>query len=54
MNLQTFSHLAFVFRITLGLLVAGIVFALLMGLFGGWPPAVRAALRLVAISLREL
>jgi putative ABC transport system permease protein len=52
MNWQTFSHLAFAFRITPGLLVAGIVFALLMGLFGGLP-AVRAALRPVAISLRE-
>jgi putative ABC transport system permease protein len=54
MNWQTFSHRAFAFRITPGLLVAGIVFALLMGLFGGLPPTVRAAWRPVAISLREL
>ncbi len=54
MNWQTFSHLAFAFRITPGLLVAGIVFALLMGLLGGLPPAMRAAWRPVAIALREL
>ncbi len=54
MNWQTFSHLAFAFRITPGLLVAGVVFALLMGLLGGLPPAMRAAWRPVAVALREL
>jgi len=54
MNWQTFSHLAFAFKITPGLLIAGIVFALLMGLFGGLPPAMRAAWRPVAVALREL
>jgi putative ABC transport system permease protein len=54
MNWQTFSHLAFAFRITPVLLVAGIVFALLMGLLGGLPPAMRAAWRPVAVALREL
>lgn len=54
MNWQTFSHLAFAFRITPGLLVAGIIFALLMGILGGLPPAMRAAWRPVAIALREL
>ena len=54
MNWQTFSHLAFAFRITPGLLVVGIVFALLMGLLGAVPPAVRAARRPVAVALREL
>jgi putative ABC transport system permease protein len=54
MNWQTFSHLAFAFRITPALLVAGIIFALLMGLFGGLPPAMRAAWRPVAVALREL
>jgi putative ABC transport system permease protein len=54
MNWQTFSHLAFAFRVTPGLLVAGVIFALLMGLFGGLPPAIRAAWRPVAIALREL
>jgi putative ABC transport system permease protein len=54
MNWQTFSHLAFAFRITPGLLVGGIVFALLMGIMGGLPPAIRAARRPIALALREL
>jgi putative ABC transport system permease protein len=54
MNWQTFSHLAFAFRISSGLLVGGIAFALLMGIVGGLPPAIRAARRPVALALREL
>jgi putative ABC transport system permease protein len=54
MNWQTFSHLAFAFRVTPLLLAIGIAFALAMGLIGGVPPAVRAASRPVAQSLREL
>jgi len=54
MNWQTFSHLAFAFRVTPGLLVAGVVFALFMGVVGGVLPAVRAARLEVAHALREL
>jgi putative ABC transport system permease protein len=54
MNWQTFSHIAFAFRITPALLVSGIIFALAMGLVGGVPPAIRAARRPVATTLREL
>jgi putative ABC transport system permease protein len=54
MNLQTFSHLAFAFKITPELLVKGIIFALAMGLIGGFLPAVRAAIQPVATALREL
>jgi putative ABC transport system permease protein len=54
MNWQTFSNMAFAFKITSGLLVGGIIFALVMGLLGGLPPALRAAARPVAIALREL
>ena len=54
MNMQTFSHLAFAFRVTPLLLAVGILFALLMGLVGGVPPAVRAARRPIALALREL
>ena len=53
-NWQTFSHLAFAFRITPGLLARGIIFALVMGLVGGVPPAVRAVRRPVAVALRGL
>ncbi len=54
MNWQTFSHLAFAFRITPALLVGGVIFSLLMGVVGGVPPAVRAARARVAVALREL
>jgi len=54
MNLQTFSHLAFAFKITPELLMKGVIFALLMGVVGGMPPAIRAAQRPVAAALREL
>jgi putative ABC transport system permease protein len=53
-NWQTFSHLAFAFRVTPLLLVWGLLFALLMGLVGGVPPAIRAARTRVAVALREL
>ena len=53
MNWQTFSHLAFAFRVTPGLLAAGIVFALFMGFVGGVLPAIRAARLQVAHALRE-
>jgi len=53
-NFQTFSHLAFAFRVTPDLLLVGLVFALLMGLVGGLPPAIRAVRRPVATALREL
>jgi putative ABC transport system permease protein len=53
-NWQTFSHLAFAFRVTPSLLLQGLAFALLMGLVGGVPPAVRAVRRPVAVALRGL
>jgi putative ABC transport system permease protein len=53
-NWQTFSHLAFAFRVTPDLLAMGIAFALMMGLIGGVPPAVRAARAPIAVALREL
>jgi putative ABC transport system permease protein len=54
MNWQTFSNIAFAFRITPDLLAEGILFALLMGFIGGLSPSVRAARLPVAIALREL
>ncbi|HEU5451594.1 MAG TPA: ABC transporter permease [Terriglobales bacterium] len=54
MNFQTFSNLAFAFKVTFDLLVMGVVFALIMGVLGGMLPAMRAAMRPVAVSLREL
>jgi putative ABC transport system permease protein len=54
MNFQTFSNLAFAFKITFKLLGLGLIFALVMGVLGGLLPAVRAAIRPVAVALREL
>jgi putative ABC transport system permease protein len=54
MNFQTFSNLAFAFKITPELLVQGVIFALVMGVVGGLLPAVRAASLPVATALREL
>ncbi len=54
MNWQTFSHLAFAFSVTPSLLLAGLAFAVFMGLVGGVPPALRAARQPIAAALREL
>jgi putative ABC transport system permease protein len=42
-NWASFSEIAFAFRITPGLLLAGMIFAGLMGLLGGFVPAWRAS-----------
>jgi len=54
MNWQTFSQVAFAFRVTPSLLVQGVIYALVMGLVGGALPALRAARLSVAAALREL
>jgi putative ABC transport system permease protein len=54
MNFQTFSQVAFAFRVTGNLLVLGLVYALLMGLVGGLFPAIRAARLPIPSALREL
>jgi putative ABC transport system permease protein len=54
LNFQTFSSIAFAFRISPTLVLVGMIFALLMGLVGGTPPAIRAARRPVSAALREM
>jgi putative ABC transport system permease protein len=54
MNFQTFSQVAFAFRVTPGLLLTGLVYALAMGFIGGLFPAVRAARLPIPTALREL
>ncbi len=54
LNFQTFSQVAFAFRVTPELLAGGIAYALAMGLVGGLFPAIRAARLPVATALREL
>jgi ABC-type antimicrobial peptide transport system permease subunit len=43
MNFQTFSEISFKFHLSPGVLVSGLLFALVMGFAGGLLPAVRAA-----------
>jgi putative ABC transport system permease protein len=54
LNWQSFSQVAFAFKVTPTLLVTGIVIALAIGLIGGLLPAIRAARLPVATALREL
>jgi putative ABC transport system permease protein len=54
LNFQTFSNIAFAFKITFDLLLMGVIFALVMGVLGGLLPAVRAAFQPVSVALREL
>jgi len=51
-NWASFSEIAFSFRVTPGLLLAGVGFALVMGLIGGFFPAWRAARMPVVQALR--
>jgi ABC-type lipoprotein release transport system permease subunit len=51
-NWQSFSEVAFAFRVTPVLLVAGVVFAVVMGALGGFFPALRAARLPVIQALR--
>jgi len=54
MNFQTFSQVAFAFRVTPALLITGLVYALSIGLIGGLLPAIRAARLPISKALREL
>src|SRR4051812_2591079 len=51
-NWASFSEIAFAFRVTPGLLLAGLIFAVVMGLIGGFFPARRAAKQPVVQALR--
>jgi putative ABC transport system permease protein len=51
-NWASFSEIAFTFRVTPGLLLAGLAFAVIMGLVGGFFPARRAARQPVVQALR--
>lgn len=54
MNFQSFSAVTFAFKVTPALLVRGIIWAMLIGLFGGVFPAWRAAHLPIPAALREL
>ena len=53
-NWQSFSQVAFAFRVTPMLLIQGFFYSVAIGLVGGLFPAVRAARTSVAAALREL
>jgi len=53
-NWQSFSQVAFAFRVTPLLLVQGFVYSVVIGMAGGLFPAIRAARTSVAAALREL
>ncbi len=52
-NWASFSEVAFAFRITPGLLLAGVLFAVLMGMVGGFFPARRASRLQVVEAIRR-
>lgn len=54
MNWQTFSELAFSFTLTAGIVVQSLAFAVLMGLLGGFLPALRAARLNIVEALRAV
>jgi putative ABC transport system permease protein len=54
MNFQSFSQVAFAFRVTPQLLLQGMGWAIAIGLIGGLLPAVRAARLPIVAALREL
>lgn len=53
LNFQTFSQIAFAFRVTPQLLLNAIMLAVLIGAVGGFFPAIRAARLPIATALRE-
>lgn len=52
-NWASFSEIAFAFLITPDLLVSGLIFAVVMGVLGGFFPAWRAARQEIVVALRE-
>lgn len=53
LNFQTFSQVAFAFRVTPDLLIEGVVWACVIGALGGLFPALKAARMPVAEALRQ-
>jgi putative ABC transport system permease protein len=54
MNFQSFSQVAFAFKVTPALLARGLFYAVIMGVLGGLLPALRAARLPIATALRQL
>jgi putative ABC transport system permease protein len=54
MNFASFSQISFAFSVTAPLLLQAVVYAIVLGLFGGLLPSLRAARLPIATGLREL
>ena len=54
MNFQSFSQIAFAFKVTPQLMATALVISLVMGIAGGLLPAIRAARLPIVTALREL
>ncbi|UCD24484.1 MAG: ABC transporter permease [Gemmatimonadota bacterium] len=52
-NWNSFSEVAFAFRVTPALLLSGMAFAAIMGFLGGFFPALKAARQPVIVALRQ-
>ena len=50
---QSFSEIAFAFRVTPGIILTGMIFAVVMGVLGGLLPALRGARLPITSALRE-
>jgi putative ABC transport system permease protein len=54
LNFQSFSQVAFAFKVTVALLIQGLIWAIIIGFVGGLFPAWRAARLPVTSALRAL
>jgi putative ABC transport system permease protein len=54
MNFATFSEVAFNFRVTPLIMLAGVCFAMILGAMGGFFPARNAAKKEILTALREI
>ncbi|OGL47759.1 MAG: hypothetical protein A2161_05155 [Candidatus Schekmanbacteria bacterium RBG_13_48_7] len=52
-NWQTFTEVAFTFHLTPGIFCAGIIFAVIMGILGGFVPSWRSSRQSIAQALRQ-
>src|SRR6185436_10135046 len=53
MNFQTFTEMAFAFRVTVPVLISAIIFSLVLGLIGGAWPALRASMMRPTHAMRR-
>jgi putative ABC transport system permease protein len=51
---QNFTQVVFAFKVTPALVVRGLIIAVIIGMFGGFLPAIRAARMPITTALREL